>query len=149
MQHHLWKLGWIGITGSLHMSEFGKSQWKHFVRINCPMEFVIKYIVYFVICKLCMVQFLSIKLIKTYIKLYNIYIYFFFFHRELVIKHLTSMTLIIHSRTKFLHVSSAYPWSLDWNHRWFAFYYCMLILPVLEFPMNGIILFSVLLLWSI
>ena len=45
MQHHFWKLGWIGITGSLCMSEFGKSQWKHFVRINCPMEFVITYIV--------------------------------------------------------------------------------------------------------
>ena len=45
MQHHLWKLGWIGITGSLCRSEFGKSQWKHFVRINGPMEFIIEYIV--------------------------------------------------------------------------------------------------------
>ena len=40
-------------------------------------------------------------------KLYNIYIYIF--SQRAGYLALTSTALIVHSRTKFLHVSSAYP----------------------------------------
>lgn len=73
------------------------------------------------------------------------YIYISALPRDLV-KHSPAQNWSHPSLHGFPHVLCYIAPYLAPNHYWFTFCHCRLVLPVLEFPINGIIVFNILLL---
>lgn len=91
------------------------------------VEFIVKCIVYFIICKLCTIFFVSVKLIKTYV---CIHIHICFFSESwLVVKHLLSQNWDHTSSSKVLSGPLLHMLFLGPKDTWgYLFHFCFLSL---------------------